>query len=248
MRTCQQTDCTDNPSTTGRRYCDAHRATPDSRSQTCTTTGCDRAMRAKGLCATHYNELNRKPNPVSEYNCPTCGEVFVKESARANRYKHVFCSADCNVLYQMDHLDRRSGTLKAAATRTAKKLANPPHIPSPQCTVTYSDCATCGQVICHRPSRRAYCSTRCSDSARRARKGKRHNIRRIAIFERDGYLCWICGQPCDPTLSLPSRMAATVDHLVPQSLGGTHEHDNLATAHMVCNSRRGASWGWPVAS
>lgn len=92
-----------------------------------------------------------------------------------------------------------------------------------------------------------YCSKACANKVRKARKGKRNKIRRLEVFTRDGYTCWICDKQCDPLLRVPDPMAATVDHLIPSHFGGTDDHENLATAHLSCNSRRGASWGWPAA-
>ena len=59
------------------------------------------------------------------------------------------------------------------------------------------------------------------------------------IFERDGHRCHLCGgkvgmQP------VPHPKAATIDHLVPLCDGGSDEPRNVATAHFLCNSRRGA--------
>lgn len=50
-----------------------------------------------------------------------------------------------------------------------------------------------------------------------------------ALRDRDGgWVCHWCG-----------RYGNTLDHLVPQSIGGTDELDNLVLACMDCNSRRG---------
>jgi 5-methylcytosine-specific restriction endonuclease McrA len=32
----------------------------------------------------------------------------------------------------------------------------------------------------------------------------------------------------------------SLDHILPRSLGGTHDSSNLRTAHLHCNSMRGA--------
>ncbi|RTL65918.1 MAG: hypothetical protein EKK42_20445 [Pseudonocardiaceae bacterium] len=34
---------------------------------------------------------------------------------------------------------------------------------------------------------------------------------------------------------------ASLDHIVPQSCGGTHDENNLRTAHHICNSLRNAT-------
>jgi hypothetical protein len=67
----------------------------------------------------------------------------------------------------------------------------------------------------------------------RLRAAPRERIYRERIFERDGGICWICGEVVEPK-------NATLDHVVPVSLGGTDTPGNVKLAHGVCNSRRGA--------
>lgn len=68
--------------------------------------------------------------------------------------------------------------------------------------------------------------------AERLRRAKREPIDREAIFERDGWICGICREPVDTG-------DATLDHIVPISLGGADEPSNVRLAHSLCNSRRG---------
>lgn len=52
--------------------------------------------------------------------------------------------------------------------------------------------------------------------------------------------CGICGAEIDPALRYPEPMSKSIDHIVPLSMGGTHEQANLQWAHLVCNIRKGA--------
>jgi 5-methylcytosine-specific restriction endonuclease McrA len=56
---------------------------------------------------------------------------------------------------------------------------------------------------------------------------------REAIFERDGWVCGICGLPV-------ASGEESIDHVVPVSKGGTHEPGNVRLAHRACNNKRGA--------
>ncbi len=56
---------------------------------------------------------------------------------------------------------------------------------------------------------------------------------RLRVFDRDGYKCRYCGKQL-------TRFTATLDHLHPVSEGGDNSFDNLTTACLHCNSRRGA--------
>ena len=56
---------------------------------------------------------------------------------------------------------------------------------------------------------------------------------RWLVWERDNFTCQNCGV----------RRFLTVDHIVPESAGGTMVPDNLQTLCKSCNSRKGARIG-----
>lgn len=60
-----------------------------------------------------------------------------------------------------------------------------------------------------------------------------------SVFERDGWMCGICGTPVDPALLYPNLLSASLDHTVPLDQGGLHHLDNVRCAHFICNSRKG---------
>ena len=62
---------------------------------------------------------------------------------------------------------------------------------------------------------------------------------RSGVYERDGYVCQLCGEPTDPGAGPNDDLFPSLDHIIPQSKGGEHTPDNLRTAHRVCNARRG---------
>lgn len=65
-------------------------------------------------------------------------------------------------------------------------------------------------------------------------------IRNADVFDRDGWVCGICGKPVDPALEWPDPYCATLDHIKPLSLGGGHVWENVRLAHARCNAVRGA--------
>jgi 5-methylcytosine-specific restriction endonuclease McrA len=63
------------------------------------------------------------------------------------------------------------------------------------------------------------------------RKGVKFS--RVNVLSRDGYVCQYCGR------SAPSR-ELTFDHVVPRSKGGRTIWENIVTACIRCNERKGA--------
>lgn len=69
-----------------------------------------------------------------------------------------------------------------------------------------------------------------------------------ALADRDGPVCWLCGNEVDPGAPRGSDRAGSVDHVVPRARGGGSEPVNLRLAHRVCNQRRGSrlpELDWP---
>lgn len=56
-----------------------------------------------------------------------------------------------------------------------------------------------------------------------------HPAKRIALFDRDKWICQYCGEKV-------TKENATLDHYIPQSKGGRHSKENLRTCCLVCNS------------
>lgn len=103
--------------------------------------------------------------------------------------------------------------------------------------VTKSSYAKCD------PCRREHEAARSAAKAARRRAAAEQAGERIsprAIFERDGYRCYLCGfrTVSGPTTRTdPAR--PTLEHVVPVSRGGLHTADNLRTAHRICNMWKG---------
>lgn len=70
----------------------------DSPTRTCTEPDCARAMRARGLCSTHYNRRHQ-PNrhATSEQACTVCGTPVTRPSSSLRR---PVCSIGCRRIVQ----------------------------------------------------------------------------------------------------------------------------------------------------
>jgi 5-methylcytosine-specific restriction endonuclease McrA len=83
------------------------------------------------------------------------------------------------------------------------------------------------------------------DDFRRKNHERRARLRNVAvekfkpseIFERDNWMCQLCGKRVDKHLKRPNPLSASLDHIVPLSKGGSHSRANTHLAHLTCNLR-----------
>jgi hypothetical protein len=100
-----------------------------------------------------------------------------------------------------------------------------------------------------------YCSQRCLETRRRKARSqyinaaKRlradritangiENIDPTVVFERDNWMCRLCGISVKRNCHHHDPLAPTVDHIHPVSMGGPHTMANVQCAHRVCNERK----------
>lgn len=76
---------------------------------------------------------------------------------------------------------------------------------------------------------------------RRAVYAQGDDIDHLTLFHLFGWTCNICRSDIDPKRRFPDLMAATVEHIIPLSHGGTHTWDNTAPAHAQCNFQKSDS-------
>lgn len=77
------------------------------------------------------------------------------------------------------------------------------------------------------------------DTRARALTGRRRRKKLKRVLERDGRVCWLCGNRIDKKAPAGSPGALSVDHVVPLNRGGSNAVENLRVAHRSCNTRRG---------
>lgn len=61
----------------------------------------------------------------------------------------------------------------------------------------------------------------------------------VEVYERDNWVCGLCDGEVDQSVKYPDPLSASLDHVVPLSLGGAHTRENTRCSHLVCNMRRG---------
>lgn len=189
------------------------------------------------------NVFNAGGKPRSRI-CEACGGAY-----QACDYRQRFCSRECG---QAGRVNRRWPTCRLywhSCQRCDRGFATG----NPRSRFCSDDCAgrrcRCGAPL---DPRRRSCVD-CVDTARRtgrrsaraARRARERAARResfsvLAVFERDGWRCHLCGKQVLRSARVPHPKAPTIDHLVPLAAGGDHTRANVATAHFLCNSLRGA--------
>lgn len=65
------------------------------------------------------------------------------------------------------------------------------------------------------------------------KSGRKDTLWRMATKGGDKCMCYVCGRV------IKQQQQATLEHIVPMSLGGTDDMDNLALSHGGCNALRG---------
>jgi 5-methylcytosine-specific restriction endonuclease McrA len=79
-----------------------------------------------------------------------------------------------------------------------------------------------------------------ASSIRRARKKGvlAESFSHKEIFNRDNYICCVCGLPIDRSLKKPDMLSVSLEHIFPLSKGGAHSRENVSCSHLICNIRK----------
>jgi len=181
---------------------------------------------------------------VDKRTCLGCDAEIIPGPRERN--KRLWCTASCRA--------------------KAKRLEGKTSEYAPRCTVRILECRYCTSLFVARTSKaKDVCRTAdCQriENNRQAREyaaryrqkyGKELRIQypnhrttpvsrkvRLGVYERDGWICQLCGEPVDPNLHPNHRYGATLDHIVCQSWTNEPDHSpaNLRLSHRTCNSRR----------
>ncbi len=74
---------------------------------------------------------------------------------------------------------------------------------------------------------------------RRLRRGESYDgVSDREIFDRDRWRCWLCRKVIGRKIRYPHPRSASIDHIVPLSLGGDDTALNKRAAHLTCNMTR----------
>ena len=168
------------------------------------------------------------------WHCVQCGKNFKVHKYNAKGY---WCSNTCFAWWNF-----------GVETSKSKELVKVSREPN-RITVVDGGWFMAGYCqVCKKDFASRYADKTCSDQCK-TKYYKRSKIKFTPglvrrVCERDNWTCWICNLPVPPNLTYdvhkPNDLYRSMDHVVPKSLGGTHDENNLRLAHFGCNRDRGA--------
>lgn len=248
-----------------RRYGETAKRRREPELSTCKQCGAEFWQRHKrGYCSQQcksradYERRKRKPGykPLSwsngdkfrpsPRNCAACGREF-----RPSQDKSRFCGADECRRWSLITITSCPVPDEHPSRSTLVPRSHPSRC-EPKPRFAGAACAYCGTSFVMDRQRfhsmdHRHCSARCAKRNERALRSYRRRtngdwtpgeVRRYEIFERDGWRCHLCGKRTKRDADPLDPRSATLDHIVPLSLGGAHTRENVATACRSCNSRK----------
>ena len=190
------------------------------------------------------------PACYKEHDCLRCGTTF--RPKRAGRAK--FCGRECSDQFRRDSKALRK--IVCVSVRVRRSKPKPPKVYYEP--IVEAECRWCGSSFDRRSlgASRYMCSQSCADAAaakaRRTGRKKRRALERgakmgeaidpLAVFDRDGWRCGVCGCKTQKTKrGTYHPKAPELDHIVALASGGAHTWGNVQCACRECNGKKGAA-------
>ena len=173
--------------------------------------------------------------------CLTCGHVYTRTRGKDITYECPDCKERIRLETKNLRAEQRAKELEA---KRAAELAKP------------KTCKECGKVFHSEYKTAAYCSHECKRKVENRKQYKRSGHRKRArragveyqagitlerLIQRDGGVCYLCGQPVDvhdKTWGTSGPNYPSIDHVKPIAKGGGHTWGNVRLAHCMCNSKK----------
>lgn len=171
--------------------------------------------------------LRRAANPYPDVlrHCEICGVEFARSGRASTKPYCPSCRRELAKARNASYRERHPGRIEAS--RAGWIARNP----------DYQRAEPTAEQLAHiRRQRVKYAATR---RARQLGVGY-EEFDPQEIFERDGWLCYLCGKPVDRDASWPDPRSVSLDHVIPLVAGGPHSRANTACTHLGCNVRKHA--------
>lgn len=210
-------------------------------------------------CRDKFSIAKRKQEG-SSVTCGNCGKhLSVLQMGRKQKY----CSPECyrkslrifkgtkrNCVICGIEFEPHMKHNQCCSTKCAMKKTRKYQIENARKNPLLMDCENCGIPIEYfdygGSVKTKYCDD-CRLSLERDRSRRRRIITRyqalekiidVHIYERDNWICQICGEHVNEHIKWPDPMSSSLDHIIPISKGGEHIRSNVQLAHLECNNRK----------
>lgn len=162
---------------------------------------------------------------VQWHECVKCGKKQYLKNREIGSDKCLRCS---RTVYAAGPIPIRPAICpKCGISHTAK-------IKNAMC----APCATAANAASIRRARKAKGGRDRSILDRVKRYGVRmETVNKKKVYERDKYKCYVCGIKVVISEAYKPNQA-TLDHVIPLSVGGSHTYDNVRTCCHVCNTKK----------
>lgn len=230
----------------------------------CLIDDCPGKVMARSLCSRHYYNYRNHGTPLPEIICVDCGADLT--GAHKGRKRCEPCAESSLRARARERAAAKRPPYGPRNCYRCGEATEPTRNERKLCVKCSQDCnRPCSEPGCDRPVRaRNVCSMhykrlmraegawepepwndrrRNSYHARRALKAGSsagEPFSNVDVFNRDGWVCGICSEPVSADAVYPDPLSASLDHVVPLSLGGAHSLENVQLAHLSCNVRKGA--------
>lgn len=186
--------------------------------ETCTIPGCGKPHDALGLCSAHITHLRRHGSPTP----PRRAHEVVDD-------KRVCLG--CKESLPTSKFHRRKDSFAARCKPCQSAYAKAYRDARPELIREQARASAA-----KRPHQRR-------DSARKRRAALRlvkvEAVSAMAVFDRDGWACGICGGDIPRVTIWPHPLSPSLDHIQAISRGGDHSYSNTQASHLVCNMSKG---------
>jgi 5-methylcytosine-specific restriction endonuclease McrA len=178
-----------------------------------------------------------------------CGHVYEKSVSTARHGKKLKC--ECCAAKEREKRKERKRERENERARERRRIAKiwrefnkPVHGEQIQARL----CPDCGAFYlakkdkcpdCSKAEQKRYENRRKDLKRKGSHTEQSKEISAYSVYMKESGRCWLCGGQCDINADPNSDMYPSVDHILPQSLGGKDTWKNVHCAHRICNSMRG---------
>lgn len=203
----------------------------------CSIEDCPRLVVARRFCGAHYRRWYKYGDPLGggPFQPANPSKLCEVEGCGRVHFVRGLCSP---------HAQRASRHGDPEGGRGSKVLGIAPR--TSVCVETDCEAASKSEGLCwSHLNRRRYLADpdtwkRYAQDYRARRRGAHvETFSPVEIFERDRWICGLCGKKIRKSLRHPDPGSPSLDHVVPLSEGGEHSRRNAQASHLGCNLRKG---------